>query len=101
MFWFQGGVIGLNLSLFWTNLPMLVLERNQPACSTIKYNVIPNDQGVMLCIWEPAQVSKDRAKPFLYMVKHQLLSETMVPGVLSQYAQIQSGQPFQPNRTAL
>lgn len=71
---------------------MLVLERSQPAGPAIKYNVIPNDQGVMLCIWEPAQVSKDRAKPFLYMVKHQLLSEEMVQNVLDQYVQIQSGQ---------
>lgn len=71
---------------------MLVMDRSQPACPTIKYNVIPNEQGVMLCIWEPAQVSKDRAKPFLYMVKHQLLSAEMVQSVLDQYVRIQSGQ---------
>lgn len=74
------------------DLPMLVLGRNQSALPTIKYNVVPNDQGVMLCIWEPAQVSEDREKPFLYMVKQQLLSEEMVQSALNHYIQIHSGQ---------
>lgn len=51
----------------------------------LHYKVTPNDEGVMLCIWEPAETSEDRVRPFLYMVKHQLHSADKVPEVLQHY----------------
>lgn len=56
-----------------------------PQKVVIKYNIFPKEDGVLLCMWEPAPLSEMRVKPFLYMVKQRLGSETEALDVLNRY----------------
>lgn len=51
----------------------------------IKYTLAPKDGGVMLCIWEPASLTENRAKPFLFMVRQRFQSEEEAQKVLDYY----------------
>lgn len=51
----------------------------------IKYNITPVLGGVMLRIWEPAERDDIRVKPFLFMLKYRMASETEAREFLSNY----------------
>lgn len=51
----------------------------------LKYNITALDEGVLLSIWEPAARNETRVKPFLYMVKYRLPSETEARRMLAHY----------------
>lgn len=51
----------------------------------IKYSLTPVDEGILLCIWEPAPLSETRVRPFLFMARYRLASETEAKQVLEYY----------------
>ncbi|PSB08194.1 hypothetical protein C7B76_26825 [filamentous cyanobacterium CCP2] len=51
----------------------------------LKYNITPVAGGVLLRIWEPAERDDVRVKPFLYMLKYRLASESEARKFLADY----------------
>ncbi|MDX2212657.1 MAG: hypothetical protein SFY66_05145 [Oculatellaceae cyanobacterium bins.114] len=51
----------------------------------IKYNILPREDGVILCLWEPAPMDGTRVKPFLYMVRQRFPSEDEAKKLLDFY----------------
>jgi hypothetical protein len=54
----------------------------------IKYNILAKDDGVTLCLWEPAPLNETRVKPFLYMVRQRLSSEDEAQQLLDFYLKV-------------
>lgn len=54
----------------------------------LKYNITPVAGGVLLRIWEPADRNDVRVKPFLYMLKYRLASETEARKFLADYLSV-------------
>jgi hypothetical protein len=52
---------------------------------SIQYSITQNEEGVTLCIWEPAKITEVRVKPFLFKVNHRLPSSAEAKRVLSDY----------------
>ncbi|NJN87870.1 MAG: hypothetical protein HC881_18195 [Leptolyngbyaceae cyanobacterium SL_7_1] len=59
----------------------------------IKYSMTPIDEGVLLCIWEPAPLSESRVRPFLFMARYRLASETEAQQILEYYETIYEAAP--------
>lgn len=59
----------------------------------LKYSVTPSDDGLTLCIWEPAPINDTRIRPFLFMAKYRIASDDEVSLILSQYRQVYQPQP--------
>jgi hypothetical protein len=53
--------------------------------SRVHYTITPTKTGVNLCIWETAQVTDVRVKPFLFKIRHRLTSDTEAQQVLHEY----------------
>ncbi|UBF25896.1 hypothetical protein K9N68_30865 [Kovacikia minuta CCNUW1] len=51
----------------------------------IQYSITQNEEGVTLCIWEPARITEVRVKPFLFKINHRLPSNDEARRVLSDY----------------
>jgi hypothetical protein len=51
----------------------------------LKYNIFHKEDGVLLCMWEPAPLTEMRVKPFLYMVRQRVESEAEAMDLLNQY----------------
>lgn len=51
----------------------------------LKYNLTRSKDGIQLCIWEPAPITPDRVKPFLFMARYRLVSEEEVRDILQSY----------------
>lgn len=54
----------------------------------LKYSITPSDDGLTLCIWEPAAINESRVRPFLFMAKYRLETEDEAHLVLGHYRQI-------------
>ncbi|HEY9646022.1 MAG TPA: hypothetical protein V6C88_06625 [Chroococcidiopsis sp.] len=61
--------------------PMQSLEIPQ----LIKYSITPKDDGVLLCIWEPAPMTDTRVRPFLFMARYRLADDNEAKTVLEEY----------------
>jgi hypothetical protein len=51
----------------------------------LKYSITPKDNGVLLCVWEPAPMNELRVKPFLFMARYRLPSKEEAHKVLGYY----------------
>jgi hypothetical protein len=51
----------------------------------LKYNLTRTEIGVLLSIWEPAPLSENRVKPFLFMANHRLPSADEAEEILNAY----------------
>jgi hypothetical protein len=60
---------------------------------SLKYNLTPVTEGVLLSIWEPAPVTEQRARPFLFMAKHRLPSEDEAQEILNYYLSAYEAMP--------
>ena len=54
----------------------------------LKYSITPSDDGLTLCIWEPASINETRVRPFLFMAKYRLETEDEANLVLGHYRQV-------------
>lgn len=54
----------------------------------IKYSITPIDDGILLCIWEPAPLSESRVRPFLFMARYRLASQAEAQQILDYYETI-------------
>ncbi|MEM9161468.1 MAG: hypothetical protein AAGC54_00155 [Cyanobacteria bacterium P01_F01_bin.4] len=52
---------------------------------TLCYRLVPEDTGVKLEIWEPAQVTEYRKAPYHFFIRYQLKSEAEAQVILDQY----------------
>ena len=72
---------GLNCGCSPVGLPMPKSELP----SRVHYTITPTETGVNLCIWETAQVTEARIKPFLFKIRHRLANDTEAQQVLREY----------------
>lgn len=54
----------------------------------LKYNITPDEQGVLLYIWEPAPVNQTRTKPYLFIARHRLESNGDALELLNYYRSV-------------
>lgn len=88
--WLINSVINCYLALFLAcvfcsalllDLIMQSLQRS----SNLQYRITTIKEGILLSIWEPAGLTDERVKPFLYMVNHKLQSQIEAQMILRDY----------------
>ena len=52
---------------------------------TLRYKITQQDEGLILYVWEPANLTEARVRPFLFMAKHPIGDKDMAMEILNQY----------------
>lgn len=64
---------------------MLCIMQSLETPQLIKYSISPTTGGYMLCIWEPATVTASRVKPFLFMARYRVETESEAEEIITHY----------------
>lgn len=55
--------------------------------TALRYRIKEGSNGFVLYVWEPAHLSENRVRPFLFMAKHPTANREAAMEILNQYLQ--------------